>query len=479
MKTFNLMPFDEKRLLGVGIRYRLGEDWREKLPEIVEEGDRVSLYLARESHLPFTIVVMAEDGTELASICKEQRGLVKDYLDEDGTAEAVFTGVDNSKLLLSLEGEKICCQKYYDEWMEDLPEELKRQSLSKRRGELSRLFMMLCKRVGRKSLEEMEPREMEKTLGLAGKILSHYRPSTCGEEHNWILGINRMLKHLLKQLEGREDYAVAMEMVGDLRERIYPMLSPASEKQQVEEMFAEDWREAELLAEETNLIPWYLGSRESELKSIDNAKDFWMAEKRRMAGFLERALWKSVRRYKKSRGWKMGELIFYADINQTEHVMVMSLLMLMDEVEKQLNLLKEAEKAAEAPENEPMESGEEEVKEAEKEEALEEKELTDEQLGKAAKKVQRFFWAKSSWAVIYCVCRDLYGVSNASKFEEKIQHLHEKYKFDYVCPDGTVNRSMCNNPYQKKRITKWDAQKSFPRALLLKDTFISALEEKG
>ena len=38
-------------------------------------------------------------------------------------------------------------------------------------------------------------------------------------------------------------------------------------------------------------------------------------------------------------------------------------------------------------------------------------ELTDERLAKAVEECQPYFWAKSAWAVVFCVCRDYFGVT--------------------------------------------------------------------
>jgi len=98
--------------------------------------------------------------------------------------------------------------------------------------------------------------------------------------------------------------------------------------------------------------------------------------------------------------------------------------------------------------------------------------LTDARLAQAVAECQSYFWAQSSWAVVFCVCRDCFGVAdNVSAFEKRIAGL-ELGKSAKECPPGTIHSAFSNNPYLKKHIDKWDEGRHLQLARKLK----SALE---
>ena len=60
-----------------------------------------------------------------------------------------------------------------------------------------------------------------------------------------------------------------------------------------------------------------------------------------------------------------------------------------------------------------------------------------------------FFWAQSSWAVVYCVCREHLGIAdNMSEFEKCVQGLTFTKKV-YECPTGTIQKALANNEYMR------------------------------
>jgi hypothetical protein len=74
---------------------------------------------------------------------------------------------------------------------------------------------------------------------------------------------------------------------------------------------------------------------------------------------------------------------------------------------------------------------------------------------RAVEAVQSFFWAQSSWAVVYCVCRDYMGLSaSVSEFERRVAELPLK-RCVYECPPSTIRRALSNNDYMAYPITRW------------------------
>ena len=100
-------------------------------------------------------------------------------------------------------------------------------------------------------------------------------------------------------------------------------------------------------------------------------------------------------------------------------------------------------------------------------------ELTDARLARAVEECQSYFWAKSAWAVVFCVCRDCFGVAdNVSAFEKRIMRMELSPNVkEYAL--GTIHRALCNNDYLKKPISKWTEG----RALALAKALIAVLEE--
>jgi hypothetical protein len=74
---------------------------------------------------------------------------------------------------------------------------------------------------------------------------------------------------------------------------------------------------------------------------------------------------------------------------------------------------------------------------------------------KAAEECQSYFWAQSSWAIVYCVCRDhLEMEMSMSEFERRVADYPLK-KSSYECPAGTVRKAFSNNDYMYSPISRW------------------------
>ncbi|MBQ8602572.1 MAG: hypothetical protein IJ413_08520 [Bacteroides sp.] len=95
-------------------------------------------------------------------------------------------------------------------------------------------------------------------------------------------------------------------------------------------------------------------------------------------------------------------------------------------------------------------------------------ELTDARLAKAVEECQPFFWAKSAWAVVFCVCRDYYGVpDNVSAFEKRIRILPFSKPIEAYSV-GTIQKTISNNDYMKRHIDKWEEGRALTLAHELK-----------
>ena len=69
--------------------------------------------------------------------------------------------------------------------------------------------------------------------------------------------------------------------------------------------------------------------------------------------------------------------------------------------------------------------------------------------------VQSYFWAQSSWAVGYCVCRDHLGMRDSmSEFERHVAELPFTRKV-VECPAGTVRKAFINNDYLRYSTDRW------------------------
>ena len=79
---------------------------------------------------------------------------------------------------------------------------------------------------------------------------------------------------------------------------------------------------------------------------------------------------------------------------------------------------------------------------------------------KAAEACQAYFWAQSSWAVVYCVCRDhLEMEMSMSEFERRVADypLSPKTK---PCREGTIRAAFSDNDYLHYSIHRWPEGRS-------------------
>jgi len=99
-------------------------------------------------------------------------------------------------------------------------------------------------------------------------------------------------------------------------------------------------------------------------------------------------------------------------------------------------------------------------------------------LSKAISEVQPFFWGISSYAVLFCVCRDCFNYpDNMSQFERELANLSYLVNPKYLCSEGTISNTLKANPYMKLPVDKWEANGAKERVLILRDEFVKAVEK--
>ena len=87
-------------------------------------------------------------------------------------------------------------------------------------------------------------------------------------------------------------------------------------------------------------------------------------------------------------------------------------------------------------------------------------------LVECVEEVRGMFWADSSMAVIFCVCRDCYDyANNMSQFER-----------DFQCKEGLLSNTFSDNPYMRKNINDWEKNGAKRRVLKLVEAYKKAVE---
>ncbi len=96
-------------------------------------------------------------------------------------------------------------------------------------------------------------------------------------------------------------------------------------------------------------------------------------------------------------------------------------------------------------------------------------------LAKAIGKVKALLWGNSSYAVLYCVCRDKYGVNNRSEWERMIALLPNPSS--HRCTPGVVSSTINDNKWMELPIKKWKENNAPERVMKLVEGFKTSLEE--
>lgn len=97
----------------------------------------------------------------------------------------------------------------------------------------------------------------------------------------------------------------------------------------------------------------------------------------------------------------------------------------------------------------------------------EKKEVSMETLTKAVNEVLPYFWGGSSYAVVFCVCRDCFNYpDNMSQFER-----------DFNCAPGTLSGTFRNNDYMKLPVHRWRENGAKERVMKLVERYQNAVIE--
>ena len=96
------------------------------------------------------------------------------------------------------------------------------------------------------------------------------------------------------------------------------------------------------------------------------------------------------------------------------------------------------------------------------------KELSAKQLARAIENCQEYFWAKSAYAVLFCLLRDecKKELSQAG-FERMVVALPYKKELDYVCSTGTIANAFSDNAIYTFPISKWEMEGAPERIMML------------
>ena len=105
------------------------------------------------------------------------------------------------------------------------------------------------------------------------------------------------------------------------------------------------------------------------------------------------------------------------------------------------------------------------------------KEFSSEQLASAIENCQEYFWGKSAYAVVFCICRDDYKMNmGKTAFEEMVEELPYKRERDFNCPKGTIANAFSDNQIFSENIREWDQYNPLPRIIKLRDELLSELK---
>lgn len=108
--------------------------------------------------------------------------------------------------------------------------------------------------------------------------------------------------------------------------------------------------------------------------------------------------------------------------------------------------------------------------------APEQKELSKPRLAVAIENCQKYFWGNSAYAVVFCICRDLFKTSfSKTSFEEMVEGLPYKKKRSFSCPKGTIANAFSDNHIYNENISEWDRYNPLPRITILRDELLKLL----
>ena len=98
------------------------------------------------------------------------------------------------------------------------------------------------------------------------------------------------------------------------------------------------------------------------------------------------------------------------------------------------------------------------------------KKLSLQKLACAIENSQQYFWGNSSYGVVFCICRDDYGMEpNKSAFENLVFNLPYTKKLSFTCTENTIATAFSNNPIFNENINNWDSKNPMARIIKLRD----------
>ena len=98
------------------------------------------------------------------------------------------------------------------------------------------------------------------------------------------------------------------------------------------------------------------------------------------------------------------------------------------------------------------------------------KKLSLQKLACAIENCQKYFWGNSSYGVVFCLCRDDYGMEpNKSAFENLVFNLPYTKKLSFTCTENTIATAFSNNPIFNENINNWDGKNPMARIIKLRD----------
>lgn len=104
------------------------------------------------------------------------------------------------------------------------------------------------------------------------------------------------------------------------------------------------------------------------------------------------------------------------------------------------------------------------------------KELDKDLLARAIENCQTYFWAKASYAVVFCICRDVYLIQpNKTAFEKMVEGLKYRKNRSFDCPEGTIANAFSDNLIYNEHIREWDGRAS-ERIIKLRDELLRELK---
>lgn len=106
--------------------------------------------------------------------------------------------------------------------------------------------------------------------------------------------------------------------------------------------------------------------------------------------------------------------------------------------------------------------------------------ITRETIGRCILVVQKYFWGKCCYAILYCVLRDKFGYDKKMKhFEDYINKMSKELHFDYICTKNTLSSAFNRNKYLKLNVDKWSKRGVKQRNIDLADDFYDAINGKN